>query len=280
MRKLLTLTCCFGLAILAGAQPNNDQNNQRPNKKKGGNAQQQPVTTTQPTGGKTYRGTGPRNFQQPGTVHSNVGNKKTNLRGPVTGQAQTNVSGNAAYNTKFNKSKFSSQTSVTGGGKFQKQHFNLQTNKVVTKYKTVNYNTNYRIAGAQNWRGAKYQVFANYHPIWQPQGWWRSHYNHIVFIYGGWYYWNAGYWFPAWGYAPDSVYYYDGPIYASNPEEDPAQVVANVQSALQQQGYYQGDVDGVLGPQTRAALAEYQSAQGLEPTGAVDEPTLETLGMA
>ena len=39
------------------------------------------------------------------------------------------------------------------------------------------------------------------------------------------------------------------------------------------------EVDGILGPQTRAALAEYQSAQGLEPTGTVDEPTLETLGM-
>ena len=100
-----------------------------------------------------------------------------------------------------------------------------------------------------------------------------------MFVFGGWYYWNTGYWYPAWGYAPDSVYYYDGPIYASSPEEDPAQVVANVQSALQQQGFYQGEVDGVLGPQTRAALAEYQSAQGLEPTGAVDEPTLETLGM-
>jgi peptidoglycan hydrolase-like protein with peptidoglycan-binding domain len=53
-----------------------------------------------------------------------------------------------------------------------------------------------------------------------------------------------------------------------------------VQSALQQRGYYQGDIDGILGPQTRAALAEYQTAQGIEPTGAVDEPTLETLGMA
>jgi peptidoglycan hydrolase-like protein with peptidoglycan-binding domain len=57
-------------------------------------------------------------------------------------------------------------------------------------------------------------------------------------------------------------------------------VIANVQSALQQQGYYQGDIDGILGPETRAALAEYQTAQGIEPTGAVDEPTLETLGMA
>ena len=30
----------------------------------------------------------------------------------------------------------------------------------------------------------------------------------------------------------------------------------------------------------REAFDEYQSAQGIEPTGAIDEPTLETLGMA
>jgi peptidoglycan hydrolase-like protein with peptidoglycan-binding domain len=60
---------------------------------------------------------------------------------------------------------------------------------------------------------------------------------------------------------------------------DPAQVVANVQAALQEQGYYHGEVDGILGPETRAGLAEFQSAQGLEPTGTVDEPTLQTLGM-
>jgi len=98
-------------------------------------------------------------------------------------------------------------------------------------------------------------------------------------VFGAPYFWDAGYWYPAWGYDPGASYYFDGPIYASSPEYDPGQVVANVQSALQQQGYYQGEIDGILGPQTRAALAEYQSAQGLEPTGAVDEPTLETLGM-
>ena len=150
----------------------------------------------------------------------------------------------------------------------------------MNKYKTVKFNQNYQIQGANKWKGSKYQVFVNYHPQWHDTWWYNSYHPHIVFIYGGWYYWDNSYWYPAWGYAPDSVYVYDGPIYASNPAEDPGQVVANVQSALQEQGYYQGEVDGVLGPQTRAALAEYQSAQGLEPTGLVDEPTLETLGMS
>src|SRR5438128_655635 len=303
MRTLLVLTCCFGLALFAGAAQPDDQGNQQGKKKGQGNA---PAQTVAPSGPRTSA-----HAMEKGALRSTVKSSKSNTsdrsvnlnssksnkleaihkggagksQEPVTGQTQANVSGgnapSSAGNTKFGKGKFSSQTNVTGGAKFQKQHFNLQTNKVVTKYKTVNFNQNYKIAGAQNWTGAKYQVFVNYQPVWQPTWWWNWHYgSHIVFIYGGWYYWNANYWYPAWGYAPDSVYYYDGPIYASSPEEDPAQVVANVQSALQQQGYYQGDIDGVLGPQTRAALAEYQSAQGIEPTGAVDEPTLETLGMA
>jgi hypothetical protein len=35
----------------------------------------------------------------------------------------------------------------------------------------------------------------NYHREWHDRGWWRSHYNRIVFVNAGWYYWNAGYWF-------------------------------------------------------------------------------------
>ena len=304
MRILLVLTCCVGLASFAGAaRPEEAGNNQ--GKKKGGggaNAPQQQVAT--PQTGKKFKagpGGGPhntnagsavdafhpqgkksQNFQQQGTANYTGGNKAKKAKWK-DGQTQTNAgvenpTTNAA-STKFNKGKF--QANATGGGKmkFQKKHFDLQTNQINKKYKTVNFNQNYKIAGAQKWKGQKYQVFVNYQPQWHDTWWWNSHHSHIVFVFGGWYYWDNYYWYPAWGYAPNSVYYYDGPIYASSPQDDPGQVVANVQAALQEQGYYQGEVDGVLGPQTRAALAEFQSAQGLEPTGAVDEPTLETLGM-
>lgn len=293
MKKLLTLTCCVGLASLVGAAQHDDQNGGNQGKKKGNQQQQvQQQQAVVPQTGKKYKtGAGPhnQNFQQPNTVgnynqqqqHMNKHAQK--WQGQGTGQG--NMSSNAS-NTTFNKSKkFKGQGNMATGGnnmKFQKKQFNLQTNNkqyVVNKYKTVNFNANYKIAGAHNWKGSKYQVFVNYHPQWHDTWWWNWHHPHVTFIYGGWYYWDNSYWYPAWGYGPSSVYVYDGPIYASSPQEDPGQVVANVQSALQQQGYYQGDIDGVLGPQTRAALAEYQSAQGLEPTGAVDEPTLETLGM-
>jgi hypothetical protein len=298
MRKFLILTCCVGLASLVGAAEH-DNNNQQ--KKKKGNTQAQPQQqqVVTPQTGKKYKtgpGGGPHHLQNQNLQQQGAGKHGKKWQGPVTGQGNVsgNVSNNAA-NTKFNKSnkhqKFGqgNMANATGGGnamKFQKKHFNLQTNNtqfVVNKYKTVNYNKNYKFVGfyggnPHNW-GSKYVVFANYSPVWHDTWWWNWHHPHVSFIFGGWYYWDNYYWYPAWGYAPNSVYVYDGPIYASSPAEDPGQVVANVQAALQQQGYYQGDIDGVLGPQTRAALAEYQSAQGLEPTGAVDEPTLETLGM-
>ena len=126
--------------------------------------------------------------------------------------------------------------------------------------------------------GQSYAAFRSYRPEWHDQGWWRNRYNRVVFNSGGWYYWNAGWWYPAWGYVPNASYAYDGPIYGYNGLA-PDQVIANVQATLQQEGYYHGEVDGMLGPYTREALANYQRHHGLYVTSAIDRPTLEALGM-
>src|SRR5438552_7364727 len=127
--------------------------------------------------------------------------------------------------------------------------------------------------------GQRYSVFRNYHRQWHDRGWWRSHYNRIVFVNAGWYYWNAGYWFPAWGYAAGAYYPYDGPIYGYN-ELAPDQVIVDVQQQLQRDGYYDGPIDGVLGPMTREAIAAFQADNGLSVTSVIDEPTLATLGIS
>jgi hypothetical protein len=134
-----------------------------------------------------------------------------------------------------------------------------------------------------NWRddafrGQRYAAFRNYNRQWHDRGWWRSHYDRIIFVNNGWYYWNAGYWFPAWGYAPSVTYVYDGPIYAYN-GLSPDQVTVNVQEQLARAGYYEGPIDGLLGPMTREAIAAYQANNGLAITSAIDEPTLATLGL-
>jgi len=169
---------------------------------------------------------------------------------------------------------------VAAGKPFKPQHINVPKQPNIAKAPPVKFQQGKHIQGAEHWQGQQYAAFRNYHSEWHDQGWWHSHYhNNFVFVFGAPYYWNAGYWFPAWGYAPNAYYAWDGPIYAYN-HLPPDQVIANVQTALQQQGYYQGEVDGSIGPLTRAALADYQRANGLTETAAIDQPTLESLGMS
>jgi Putative peptidoglycan binding domain. len=171
-------------------------------------------------------------------------------------------------------------------GKFAKnkplkpQHFNLAKQPNTAKAPPVKFQQGRRIEGSQNWQGQQYAVFRNYKSQWHDQNWWHNHYhgNNFVFVFGAPYFWNAGYWFPAWGYNSNAYYAWDGPIYAHN-RMPPDQVIANVQSALQQQGYYHGEVDGLIGPITRGAIADYQRDHGLYTTSTIDQPTLQSLGI-
>jgi hypothetical protein len=161
------------------------------------------------------------------------------------------------------------------------QHANFRAQPKPQQVPAVTYNQNYRIQGSDRWQGPQYEVFRSYHPEWHDQGWYRSHYNRVELIGGGYYFWNNGYWYPAWGYSPSAQYYaYDGPIYVGQHAEPPDKVIADVQGVLQQMGYYKGDVDGLLGPLTREALSAYQADNGLTQTAAIDEPTLDALGMS
>jgi hypothetical protein len=160
------------------------------------------------------------------------------------------------------------------------QHFNLAKQPNTVKAPPIRFQQGRRIEGSQNWQGQKYAVFRNYQAQWHDQNWWHNHYhNNIVFAFGAPYYWNAGYWFPAWGYNPNAYYAWDGPIYGYN-RMPPDQVIANVQATLQQQGYYRGEVDGLIGPLTRGAIADYQRDHGLYMTSTIDQPTLQSLGIA
>jgi hypothetical protein len=144
-----------------------------------------------------------------------------------------------------------------------------------------------RAAFSNNWggdrfTGRQYRVFRNYQPQWHDSSWWNYHSDRIVFVtvysQSFPFYFDAGYWYPAWGYYADAYYPYDGPIYCYN-DLPPDEIIANVQTQLYNQGYYDGPIDGILGPDTRAAIADYQADYGLPVTAAIDEPTVESLGL-
>ena len=160
------------------------------------------------------------------------------------------------------------------------QHANFRAQPKPQQVPAVTFNQNYRIQGSDQWQGPQYEVFRSYHPEWHDQGWYRSRYSRVELIGGGYYYFNSGYWYPAWGYDPSAAYYaYDGPIYVGQRAEPPDKVIADVQAILQEMGYYRGEVDGLLGPLTREALTAYQADQGLMTTAVIDQPTLDSLGM-
>ena len=314
MRIVLVLICSFALASLAlGAQE--EKKKEQP-KKKGAQAGQVSQPAGKPrgkpaTGGKPMTTGKPAGAGKPAkagkSAHAGKPAETGNVSGMPTGKgkgkgkgkhAEAGQAAGAGESTaggkprgggkKTRAGKPAEATAATTVGKgaakskpFKPQHFSLASktkpNKAVAP--AVSFQQNRRIQGSQNWQGSNYQVFRNYRCEWHDRDWWRHNHSRIVFVFGGPYYWNSGYWFPAWGYDPGAYYAYDGPIYAYN-NLPPDQVIANVQAALQQQGYYRGEVDGLLGPLTREAVANYQRDHGLYTTSAIDEPTLLALGMA
>jgi hypothetical protein len=302
MRLFFALVCCLAIPLVARAadQDNNKKKKQttqgqpqqqvqqqphqqtgRQGQHHGANTASQPNNSSQLRGQRQHRGLNAQNNNLP-VVRSNAKGQQgqhhgANTASQLNNSSQLKVQGQHRGLNAQNNNVAAVQSNTRG--KVQTRHFTL-SNSPNPRIASAQFNQNYRIQGSENWQGQRYGAFQNYRGEWHDQGWWQHHYNRIVLISGGWYFWNAGYWYPAWGYDSAVSYYpYNGPIYAYN-NLPPDQVIANVQSTLQAQGYYEGEVDGMLGPITRAALANYQRDHSLYTTEAIDEPTLESLGMS
>jgi len=87
---------------------------------------------------------------------------------------------------------------------------------------------------------------------------------------------------PGFGYGYDyGDYYYD---YAPDVLYSPSDIgggslAARVQLELAREGYDPGPADGVIGPQTRDAIIDFQRDNGLPVTGRIDTPLLRELGL-
>ncbi|MDB6147071.1 MAG: hypothetical protein JWO45_735 [Spartobacteria bacterium] len=210
------------------------------------------------------RSSGARNLHQNGNVHRDVAATSGNTLN------RRNATLNRERNVRVNR-----QNGLQAQG-----NFGANRNVTINRERNINRRN---VTVVNNWRGAgfngqNYAAFRNYHRQWHDRGWWSGHYNRIIFVSGGWYFWNSGFWYPAWGYDPGYQYPYDGPIYGYR-DLTPDRVIVNVQSQLQRDGYYDGPVDGILGEQTREGIAAFQADHGLAITSAIDEPTLASLGL-
>jgi hypothetical protein len=250
--------------------------------------------------GKDHKGRNARN-EANATATPNVTGTGAAGAGAATGAAGANASPSATASTQTNtatttaspNTAATTNTANAGGGRrgkkvdpqtvqtIKSQHASFRAQPRPDKVPAVSFSQNYRINGADQWQGEKYSVYRSYHPEMHDRNWYHQHYQRVELIGGGYYYFNNGYWFPAWGYDQSAQYYaYDAPIYVGSRAEPPDRVIADVQAVLQQEGYYTGEVDGLLGPLTRQALTDYQKDNGLYTTAVIDEPTLQSLNMS
>ena len=226
---------------------------------------QRVITNTQPT--QRYISSAPfrqRTYTTTPRVHPNA-------------TVRSNTTANARVRERNFRATATEQARVRGNATVNRER-NVGMNRNVAVRDRANATV------TNNWRGSQfggrqYAVFRDYHRTWHDRAWWTSHFDRVIFVSGGWWYWDAGYWFPAWGYDPYAYYPYDGPIYGYA-NLTPEQIVAEVQGQLQADGYYAGPIDGVLGAMTRQAIAAFQADHGLAITSTVDEPTIATLGIS
>ena len=242
------------------ASPKTDANAQAEHQKKGRNASKAPATANEPAS--------PAKPASPAPAQASA---QAEAQAPAAPQA--NKPNPGAH-------KLTAQTKKPDVQAIKAQHANFHAQPKPQQVPTVTFNQSVQISGSEQWQGERYAAFRSYRPQMHDQNFYRSHYSRVELIGGGYYYFNAGYWYPAWGYQPTASYYvYDGPIYAGAHAEPPDKVIADVQASLLDLGYYQGEVDGLLGPLTRQALTGYQSDNGLYATAAIDQPTLASLGI-
>lgn len=91
---------------------------------------------------------------------------------------------------------------------------------------------------------------------------------------------------------PNSAYYYERPEvrYYATREAAPREYYRHsgysggsmrvaVQRELARKGFYNGSMDGIIGPQSRQAIFRYQEYHGLQLTGTITSGLLHSLGL-
>jgi Putative peptidoglycan binding domain len=195
----------------------------------------------------------------------------TALRYPTYASSPRRFAGNRAV--AFNSANYSrSSTRLAAGNRtFANRSQGANQGRVIARY-SANWHRNWDRGRDHFWHGHRCH-FRN--------GFWFIYDPFLFYPYGDGY----GYGFYPYGSYADANYYDDSyapdqyaPDTSANQSEyDTGSQVSNVQSALAREGYYDGAIDGRLGPATQKALRRFQRDHGLPVTGGVSRGVIEAL---
>lgn len=279
MKRILLLTCIGTLALALTAPAAENKSRSAKKARKAATVQKATVGRQARTIGNRAALKSSRNLSAARTrVHQNT--RTRSLKSNSIARSRANL--NASRNRHITNARVR-HVQKTNAHVGNRRDLAVNRQRNINRSRNGNVNRHRNVKVVNHWRGDRfngrhYAAFRNYHREWHHRDWWRHHYSRIVFVFGAPYYWSTGYWYPAWGYNPGYTYPYDGPIYGYG-DLTPDQVIVSVQGQLQRDGYYVGAIDGILGPQTRQAIAAFQADNGLAVTAAIDQPTIATLGL-
>jgi hypothetical protein len=190
------------------------------------------------------------------------------LRNPTYTSSPRRFSGDrtAAFNSRtFSRPSTRSAANRTLNNRSQ----GLNRERVVARY-SANWHRNWDRGRDHFWHGHRCHFRNGFWFIYDPFLFYPYGYGYDFYPYdyaGGTYYDDS---YGSQQYAPDAT---------ANQQEygDAGSQVGNVQSALAREGYYDGAIDGRLGPGTQKALRRYQRDHGLPVTGGISRAVIEAL---
>ena len=180
---------------------------------------------------------------------------KSKRTAPQTTQVNRNYRHNQNISARTGSTRYYGGTRYSGTRSYGRQYAG-------TRY----YGGDYYGGSTRYYYGGGSYPYNGYYSGWPSSNWGygRSGGYYPSSYYGG---------YPSSGY--NNYYSYYTPTYGYN-----ASMVAAVQRRLGQLGYYHGVVDGVIGPQTRGAIAAFESRNGMAVDGTISRPLLDSLGLA
>lgn len=141
--------------------------------------------------------------------------------------------------------------------------------------------------GGSQFRSTRYQS----RDRWDGDGWDRDRSDYRYYrppsdVYRHWdrdrtYTWNRHryHWYDGAWVILNANIGYDYPTTYAYRDVSTGSLAASVQARLAREGYDPGPIDGVIGPQTRDAIAAFQSDHGLPVTGRIDHSLVNALGL-
>lgn len=198
----------------------------------------------------------------------------TGLRNPtyLSGTRQFAGNSTAAYNSRISRSN---ANLGTGNRTLANRSQGFNQGRVIGRYNASTWHRNWSTGHDHNWNGHRCHFHNGYWFIYDPFPYWYPwDYGYGYYPYDGYY--DQGY-YDQGAYPQEQVY--TAPADSKNSDYAVDSQVSDVQSALAREGYYDGAIDGKLGPGTRNALRRYQRDRGLEVTGGITHGVTQALGL-